>query len=430
VTALVVAFGTAWGATALGLSIPIGTFLAGLALSGSLYAHQVFAELLPLRDAFVAVFFTSVGMLLVPADALAHPTLTLGMLALVAGKGVLTFVVVALLWRSVRLGVLTAFALAQIGEFSFVLSRAGVAAGVMPEGGESSFLAAAIATMAATPLAMRLGRRLADAGGARPSATAAPALHDHVIVLGCGTTGHAVARVLRETGIPFVSVDLDARVVEAARREGLPARFGDASRRAVLEDLGAPAARATVVTVGDPGATRRIVSLLRQMSPTMRIIVRAQRVAEVAELERLGADDVVPSEFETSIELFVRLLVHLGVPRHVVRVQESLIRLDRYQALRGVGASAELLAKAGRIIAGGILETAQVMDGSAAAGRTIGELALRRKTGATVLSVVRGDGPVAGVGPATRLEAGDFVVLYGAHAAIDRALAVLEPRST
>lgn len=426
--ALVVAFGTAWAATALGLSIPIGTFLAGLALSGSLYAHHVFAEVLPLRDAFVAVFFTSVGMLLAPADALAHPGLTAGMLALVAGKGVLIAAIVAVLWHSVRLGVLAGFALAQIGEFSFVLSRAGVTAGLMPDGGESAFLATAILTMAATPLLMRVGRRLAEATAERPSAAETPPLRDHVLVLGSGTTGQAVARVLRETGIPFVAVDLDAHIVEAARREGITARFGDASRRAVLEHLGAPAARAAVVTVGDPGATRRIVSLLRQMSETMRIIVRAQRVAEVAEIERLGADDVVPSEFETSIELFVRLLVHLGVPRHVVRVQESLIRLDHYQALRGVGASAELLAKAGKIIAGGILETAQVMEGSAAAGRTIGELAIRQRTGATVLSVVRGDGPVADVGPETRLEAGDFVVLYGAHAAIDRALAVLEPR--
>ncbi|HZP41770.1 MAG TPA: cation:proton antiporter [Candidatus Binatia bacterium] len=425
--AFLAAFGTAWAATALGLAIPIGTFLAGLALSGSPYAHHVFAELLPLRDAFVAVFFTSVGMLLAPAEALAHPALAAGMLLLVVGKGVLIAAIVALLWRSLGLGVLAGFALAQIGEFSFVLSRTGVAAGLMPDGAESAFLAVAILTMAATPLLLRVGRRLAEAAGARPTAVPASPLRDHVLVLGCGTTGQAVARVLRETGIPFLAVDLVAPVVEAARAENLPVRFGDASRRGVLEELGAPAARAAVVTVGDPGATRRIVSVLRQMNPRCRIIVRAQRVAEVEELERLGADDVVPSEFETSIELFVRLLGHMGVPRHVARVQESLIRLDRYQALRGVGASAELLAKAGQIIAGGILETAQVMEGSPACGRTIGELAIRQQTGATVLSVVRGAGPVAEVGPGTRLEAGDFVVLYGEHEAIDRALDVLEP---
>lgn len=123
--------------------------------------------------------------------------------------------------------------------------------------------------------------------------------------------------------------------------------------------------RAAVVTVGEPGATRRIVSLLRQMNPHMRILVRAQRVAEIEELERMGADEVVPSEFETSIELFTRLLIHLGVPQHVVRIQEGVIRLGNYQALRGGGTgSAELMAKTQQLIAGGIIESARVMEGS------------------------------------------------------------------
>src|SRR5438067_2205684 len=137
------------------------------------------------------------------------------------------------------------------------------------------------------------------------------------------------------------------------------------------------------------------VDVLRQTNPTARILVRVRRVGEIEELERLGADEAIPSEFETSIELFVRLLTHLGVPRHVVRVQESVIRLGHYQALRGVGATPELLAEAKKIVMGGILETAQVMHGSAAAGRTLAELDLRRRTGATVLSVVKDGKPQA-----------------------------------
>jgi CPA2 family monovalent cation:H+ antiporter-2 len=249
-----------------------------------------------------------------------------------------------------------------------------------------------------------------------------------VLVIGFGTTGHAVGRVLRETGLPFVGADMVSEVVEAARREGMPVLFGDASRRAVLEAMGAARARAAVVAVGDPGATRRIVSLLRQMNDSMRVLVRVRRVNEVEELERLGADEVIPSEFETSIELFVRLLTHLGVPRHVVRVQESLIRLDHYNALRGVGTTPELLAETRKLVMGGILETAQVMKGSEADGRTIGELELRGRTGATLLSVVRNERPLAAPDGSTRLEAGDLVVLYGSHEAIDRALRLLEPR--
>src|SRR5205823_4786420 len=243
----VVAFGTALGAARLGLSLPIGAFLAGLALSGSLYAHQVFAELLPLRDAFVAIFFTSIGMLFEPAAIAREPVLLAGMVGAVLFKGALIAAIVGLLWRSARLAILTGFGLA----------------------------------------------------------------------------GQAGARVLRETGVPFAAVDMVADAVEAGRRESMPVRFGDASRRAVLEEMGAERARAAVVAVGDPAATRRIVSQLRQTNPTARILVRARRVGEIGELERLGADEAIPSEFETSIELFVRLLSHLGVPRHVVRVQES-----------------------------------------------------------------------------------------------------------
>ena len=281
--------------------------------------------------------------------------------------------------------------------------------------------------MAATPFLVRVAGRFAHALTPASPGRAAPELRDHVIVVGYGTTGQAIARVLHETGIPFVAVDLLAENVQAGEREGLPVRFGDATRRGVLEQLGVRRARAVVVTVDDPTGTRRIVGLVRQANPDTRILVRAQRVDEIEELERLGADDVVPSEFETSIELFVRLLTHLGVPRHVVRIQESLIRVDRYQALRGVGGSAELTAETRRLIAGGILETAEVMEGSAACGRTLAELAFRDRTGTMVLSVVRNEMPLPTPDGKTRLEAGDLLVLYGAHEAIDQALRMIEP---
>jgi CPA2 family monovalent cation:H+ antiporter-2 len=337
--------------------------------------------------------------------------------------------IVAVIWRSARLAVLTGLGLAQIGEFSFVLAREGVAAGLFSPALEQSFLGAAILTMAATPFLVLLANRVGSSLEAAPAGSEAIVLRDHVLVIGYGVTGTAVARVLRETGIPCVAVDLLADAVSAGVREGIPVRFGDASRRAVLESIGAPRARAAVVALGDPTATRRCVALLRQLAPDCRILVRARRVSEISELERLGATEAIPSEFEVSIELFVRLLQHLGVPRHVVRVQESLIRLDHYQALRGVGATPELFAQARKLVMGGILETAQVMAGSVAAGRTLAELDLRRRTGASVLSVVRVEHPLPTPDGTTRLEADDLVVLYGPHEAIDRALHLLEPRA-
>jgi CPA2 family monovalent cation:H+ antiporter-2 len=425
--ALVIAFGTAFGANALGLSLPLGAFLAGLALSGSRYAQQVFAELLPLRDAFVAIFFTSIGVLFQPTVALAEPALLASMVGAVVAKGVLIGVIVGLLWRSLRLAVLVGMGLAQIGEFSFVLAREGIGAGIVSAQLEQAFLGAAVLTMGLTPFLVRAARRLALLGAATPRGAGPEELRDHVLLIGYGTTGQAVARVLRGTGIPFVGVDLASENVDAARRETLPIHFGDATRRAVLRELGVERARAIVVAVSDAIATRRIVSLVRQSTATARILVRVRRVGEIAELERLGADEVVPSEFEVSIELFVRLLAHLGVPRHVARVQESIIRLGHYQALRGVGTTPELLAETGRLIMGGILETAQVMKGSAACGRTLAQLDLRRSTGATVLSIVREGEPLPSPDGTTTLEAGDLIVLFGAHEAIDRAFHLFDP---
>jgi CPA2 family monovalent cation:H+ antiporter-2 len=424
--ALVAAFGTALLATGLGLSLPIGAFLAGLALSGSRYAHQVFAELLPLRDAFVAVFFTSIGMLLDPATVTADPTFALVMIAAVLVKGVLVGGIVHGFGYSREVAILTALAVSQIGEFSFVLAEQAIDAGLLTEAHEQAFLFAAVVTMAATPFLLAGARRLARLGADRGS-RAASAKRDHVMLIGYGETGQAVARVLRETGIVFEAVDLLAENVASGERDGIPVRFGDASRRAVLDRMGAADARAAVVTVGDPNATRRIVTQLRQANPDARILVRARRVEEIDELEELGADEVIPSEFEVSIELFVRLLTRLGVPRHVVRIEESIIRTEHYRALRGLGTTPELFEKTKRLVAGGILETAQVMEGSSAAGRTLAELDLQRKTGTVILSVVRDETPLPAPGGSTRLLAGDLVVVFGPHEAIDKTLRLMEP---
>ncbi|GIW42628.1 MAG: sodium/hydrogen exchanger family/TrkA domain protein [Candidatus Binatia bacterium] len=424
--AVLFAFGTALVAARFGLSLPLGAFLAGLALSGSPFAHQVFAELLPLRDAFMAIFFTSVGLLFEPRLAAGDPVAALAMLGFVVLKGAVSGATVGIAWRSLRIAVVAGFALAQIGEFSFVLAWQAAAAGLLSPALEQAFFGTAILTMAATPWLLEWGTRL---GRERERETAATTtLSSHVVIVGLGHTGQAVARVLRAASVPFCAVDIDPSRVEACRKEDLPVRFGDATRRAVLQSLGIERCRAVVVAVSDPVTTRRVVSLARQLNPAARILVRTQRVDEVPEVERLGADEVIPAEFEASIELFVRLLQHLGVPRNVARLQEALIRLDHYQALRGTQPSADFLDRARELIRAGVIETAEVMPGSPAAGRTLAELAFRRETGAAVLALVRGEEPMANPDGSVRLREGDVLVLYGPHAAIDRALELLSPK--
>lgn len=424
--ALVAALGTALLALQLGLSLPIGAFLAGLAISGSRYAHQVFADVMPFRDVFVAIFFTSIGLLFDASAVIAVPVLFAALVGASLMKGIVTGGVVALLWRSRELGIVTGLGLAQIGEFSFVLAHQGVQVGLMSRELEQAFLGAAILTMAATPLFVGAGKRLRRVGEQREGRDPSRELRDHVLVIGYGQTGQAVSRALREMGLAFEAVDILAENVEVGLRDGVSIHFGDASRRAVLDAMSASRARAAVVTVGEPAATRRIVALLRQGSETLRVIVRARRVNEISELERIGADDVIPSEFETSIEILVRLLQHLGVPRHVVRIQESLIRAEHYRALRGLGTTAELLGDIRKIVAGGLIEVVHLAQGSPAAGRTLAELELQRRLGVVVLSVVREEQPLPAPGGDTRLEAGDVIVIYGAHESLDDALELFE----
>ncbi len=424
--ALLVALGTALAATSLGLSLPLGAFLAGLALSGTPYAHQVFAELLPLRDSFVAIFFTSIGALFDPFGLAGHWEWVALLIGAVAIKGAISGVVIGVGWGSMRSGLLAGCALAQIGEFSFVLSRQAVALGLLPSAFEQAFLGAAVLSMAATPFVYFGARRLALAAGeaARPARKA----EAHVVIVGYDVTGQAVARVLGSTSIPFVVLDMDPASVSAGTTEGLPVFFGDGSRRGALETAGIHSARAVVIAVSDALASQRITSLARQLNPKAHILVRAHGVDEIAELERLGASEVVPAEFEASIEIFVRLLQRLGVPRHVARVQEGIIRLGNYHSLRGTPASFETMSDIERLIGGGIIETAEVMKGSEGDGKSIGELDLRGRTGAAILTVIRNETPVSNPDESLRLRTGDLLVLYGPHAAIADAIEVFEPR--
>ncbi|MFN2426044.1 MAG: NAD-binding protein, partial [Candidatus Binatia bacterium] len=367
------------------------------------------------------------GALLDPATLAQHQGLVAVLVGAVVLKGIVSGVVIGVGWRSARLGILGGCALAQIGEFSFVLSRQAAELGILSHSLEQAFLAAAVLTMAATPFVYFGGRRLTLIEVGTPPQRATP--RNHVVIIGYDGTGQAVARVLGSTSIPFVVLDMDPARVSAGVAEGLPVMFGDGSRRGALEAAGVASARAVVIAVSDALASRRITSLARQLGPKATILVRAHEVEEIVELERLGASEVIPAEFEASIELFVRLLQHLGVPRHVARVQEGIIRLGNYHSLRGAPATYEMMSDIERLIGGGIIESAEVMKGSEADGRTLAELDFRSRTGAVVLTMIRDEKPLSNPDDSLRLAAGDRIVVYGPHAGIAAAIEMFDPPS-
>jgi CPA2 family monovalent cation:H+ antiporter-2 len=420
---------TALGTAAAGASLALGAFLAGLVISESDYGHQAMAELLPFRDVFISLFFVAVGMLVQVRFVLEHPALTLGGVAVIlGGKTLLAAVGPAVLGYSGRVALLTGLAVSQIGEFSFVLAREGHATGLLAEPLYQTFLAVAVFTMLVTPFLLAAGPAVVDRlervvpldrllPGCRPHliAPGEQPLTDHVIIAGYGLNGRNLAAALRALHAPYLIVELNGQTVTQARARGEPAFYGDATREEILHALGAERARMLVAAISDPAATRRLVRVARALNPRIHIIARTRYVAEIPELTRLGADVVIPEEFETSIEIFARVLAHYNVPRNDVERLVDQIRASHYQALRGGDGAPSPPSSLGTI--SGIPQMAVERLGLGAdsplVGKTLAETGLRTQTGALVLSVRRGATDIATPGPQFRLAAGDVVVVVG-----------------
>jgi CPA2 family monovalent cation:H+ antiporter-2 len=432
-TVVLICLGTAWLTAQLGLSLAIGAFVAGLVISESEYSHQVVAEILPLRDLLNSVFFISIGMLLdvrfVVANALAVAVLVLAVLLL---KACLAAAAVWPFARSARLACLVGIALSQIGEFSFVLAGEASRAGVLGVPTFQIVLTVTVITMLASPFLIAAAPvwtgRFAETVEVAPPPGAREPIAEHVLIIGYGLNGRNLARVLRETGLPYRVLDLNAEAVRVAQAAGESISFGDATRAVVLRHVGAKAAAVVVVAISDPRATRRVVSTVRELNPTAALIVRTRFVSEIEELSRLGADEVIPEEFETSVEIFARVLRRMHVPRNVIAMQIDLIRGESYAMLRGRQLLGPSLDDLRAILEASTIETYLLLAGSPAAGQSIGELQLRRRTGVTVIAVVHHGQSITNPSPELRLHEGDVLVMIGSHAELAEAMSLLAPR--
>jgi CPA2 family monovalent cation:H+ antiporter-2 len=436
VTALFACLGMAFLTSSFGLSLALGAFLAGVILSESEYSRQVVSEVLPFKDLFNSVFFISIGMLLNLGAAWANGTATaLLALSIFAGKAAVVFVTGRILRSNPRIALIAGLSLAQIGEFSFVLAGIGRLNGLITEPVFQAFLASSVLTLLATPFLIQLSHRIAEKSGkllgwkARPigiDEDAVKRLSGHVVVAGFGLNGQNLARVLKSAGIAYVVLELDPEALREALDKGEPVIFGDVSGAEILRAAGIERAKAIVFAISDPDATRRGVRLARQANPDVYIIARTRYAAEIDGLYRLGASAVIPEEFETSIEIYTRVLEIFHVPPNVVDAQTRLLRGERYGILRGAADAGAISGKLAEILAAGTVETFLVGSGSPADGKTLKSLDLRRKTGATVIAVVRGEKTFKSPPPELKIADGDTLVLVASHADMDRAFRLLE----
>lgn len=444
-TVVLFCLGMSWVTSHFGLSLALGAFIAGMVLADSDYNHQVTSEVLPFRDVFNSLFFVSIGMLLSVAALVANigPVILL-VIALMAGKALIIWAIVRVLGYPQRIATMVGLGLAQIGEFSFVLAKAGRDAALLPDTDYQTFLAASIISMIATPFLIaaspRVGfavQRLLKDGPAADvynteediHLTSSGGLQQHVIIVGYGLNGRNLARVLRAVGVPYVILELNAEVVRRAKSKGEKINFGDATRREVLLHAGVERAWSLVLAMSDPAAARRTVDLARRLNAELHIIVRTRYVAEITELLELGANEVIPEEFETSIEIFSRVLHRYGTPRGVIEQQIAKVREQGYEMLRSAAVPTVLNVPIVDLH-GASTETVKLTDRSPVVGKNLGELDLRGKSGATVIAVVRDGDTKISPGANYKLSAGDTIVLLGSAKKIGRAMDIIQPQDS
>lgn len=422
--------GTAWVTYSLGLSLALGAFLAGLIISESEYSHHIVSEILPFRDYFAGVFFISIGMLFRTGYFIDHWHIVAVMALLLAliKAGVVASTAQALRYP-LRSGLLAGIGLAQVGEFSFLLARQGAPRGLIDGNLFQLFLDTSILSMLAAPFLIQAAPRL-TAGLAALSRESDDrplqcTLKGHTIIAGYGLNGRNLARALRATHIPYVILEVNVDTIRSARADGEPIIYGDVTRRDVLLRAGVDCARVIVFAVSDAAATRQAMRLVRSLNSHIYVLVRTRYAANVEEFIALGADQVIPEEFETSIEIFSRVLHQYHVPGNIIANQVNLVRFGGYQMLRGISLEQEKISRIAALFAAATVDNVQLQPDHLAVGTTLRELDLRNRSGATVIAVVRDGEATTNPGPDFRVAADDIIVLLGAHRELDEAVRIL-----
>ncbi len=416
----------AWLTHLIGLSLALGAFLAGLIISESEYSHQAIGNILPFRDVFTSFFFVSIGMLLDLGFFLEQAPLILGItLAVFVLKSILAGFSAFLTGLSLRTAVLTGMALCQVGEFSFILSKTGLEFGLIQQSAYQLFLALSVITMALTPFAIGGGPSVAEAvlrlplprgwkrgaypvgepGRGRPK--------DHIIIVGFGINGRNIARAAKTAGVPYVVIEMNPEAVRAERTKGEPIDYGDATQEAVLKHAGIQNARAIVIVINDPIAGRRITRLTRTLNPKIHIVVRTRFLREMEALHELGADEVIPEEFETSVEIFARVLRKYLLPKEEIERFVSEIRSEEYEMFRSLSKEAASCLNLAHCLPDVEIGVFRVARGSPMAGKTLVQSEMRKKYGVTLLAIRRNSELIYNPRAEEKMEENDLLVLIG-----------------
>lgn len=416
--------GIGYGTYLFGLSFAFGAFVAGMVLSESEFSHQALQDVIPLRDVFGLVFFASVGMLFDPMYVVRNPLQVIAAVALVVvGKG-LIFGVVARVFGYVRAApYIVAAGLSQVGEFSFLLARQGKALGVLSEDVYSLAITTTLLSMMLTPALLRAApvvhRRLRRKASAEPARTFNLPTHgirDHVVLVGYGRTGQAVAEVMRHTGVPHVVVDSDHPRIEDCLRQGTPVIWGDATGAPILAAADLASARLLLITSPDAAGVLRIVEVARELRADVPIIARAPSREQMRALRALGVAEAVQPEFEAGLEMVRQVLSRYDFSPADIHRYSAAAHSAAYEVFaegRLASASIKVLDELRQVAQGVEIEWLSVPSQSHLVGRTLADGRIRRRTGASVVAVRNEGGLRSNPSPDYGIQAGDLLGILG-----------------
>jgi CPA2 family monovalent cation:H+ antiporter-2 len=426
---LLLLLGSAYLTYSIGLSFALGAFIAGIILSETDLSHQVAADILPLKDAFNSIFFVSVGLLLNIGFVIKFPLiLTIVILSIFFLKSVIIILIVKGLKFPLRTAILTGLGLAQIGEFSFILAQAGLGFNLIENDFYNSFLAASIFTMLVTPLVFQILPFISTKFGFLERKTITQndtALKDHVIIVGFGLNGRNLARVLKETGIQYIITELNPETVRIEKANGEKIIYGDITKEGILHHAHIETANILVLAISDPSATRIGVQNAKRLNPSVYTIVRTRYTKEIEGLRMLGANEVIPEEFETSLHIFSKVLERYHIPLNIIMKQVSLLRGENYSMLTQKGPAIHSMVHINEILAAGLTDTFYVDESNIFRGKTLAEINLRAKTDATIIAIVRNGKTISNPSGKEKLFANDTVVITGTHQSVDKAFEYL-----
>lgn len=380
-----------------GLSFAFGAFVAGMVLSESDYGHQALSDIIPLRDLFGLLFFTSVGMLFDPSFLIDNiRKVIILVLAVSLGKGLIfAFLSRVFKYRNV-IPLAVGLGLFQIGEFSFVLARVGLSTNSIEGDLYSLILTSAILTMVLTPLISgqtariyALKKRWFHHEALESSNIPEAGFNDHVVIAGGGRVGFQIARVLKLLNMRFVIIELDHRRFEEARESGMSVVYGDAGQDIVLEAAGIKAARLLILTLPGLVEARSVIVNSRRLNKLIEIIARTSGPDSFELLRFLGVSHVVLPEFEAGLEMTRQALLHLSIPPMDVQRYTDTVRQEIYANLFDRSEDYRMLSHLRNAEHQFDLEWVRLTRESPLINRSIGESEIRKKTGVSVVGVVR-----------------------------------------